>query len=141
MIHRAIYGSIERFMAILIEHFAGKFPLWLSPLPIRLLPVADRHLPYAEEVKKKITAEGFFCDIDTSAESVGKKVRTAQLLQINYMLTVGDKEIENHTINIRTRDNVVHGEISLSDFLKVLIEEKKSRQLTSPYEQIPAEKK
>ena len=117
MLHRAIFGSIERFFGILIEHFAGKFPLWISPLPIRVITIADRHSEYAHEVKREITKAGFICDIDESSESVNKKIRNAQLLQINYMLTVGDKEVENKTVSLRTRDNVVHGEISLAVFL------------------------
>jgi threonyl-tRNA synthetase len=133
MIHRAIFGSIERFLGILIEHFAGKFPFWMSPLPIRLIPVADRHIDYAKEVLTTIRQAGFLCDIDCSAESVSKKVRNAQLLQVNYMLTVGDKEVENKTINLRTRDNVVHGEVQIKDFLKNCAVEDKERLLTSPF--------
>ncbi len=131
MIHRAIFGSIERFFAIITEHFAGKFPLWLSPMPVRIIPVADRHLDYAEKLKQKIMEHGLLCSIDDSHESVGKKVRAAQLDQVNYMLTIGDQEMENHTINVRTRDNVVHGEMKLESFLSVAVQEKKSRSLTS----------
>lgn len=123
MIHRAIFGSIERFFGILIEHFAGKFPLWISPHPIRLIPVADRHNAYAFEVSKKIKQAGFLCDVDDSQESVSKKVRNAQLLQINYMLTVGDKEVENKTINVRNRDNMIIGEMDLNVFLSTLRKE------------------
>lgn len=135
MIHRAIFGSIERFLGILIEHFAGKFPLWMSPLPIRLIPVADTHAPYAHEVAAKIREKGFSCDVDDSHESVGKKVRNAQIHQINYMLTVGDHEVANKTVALRTRDNVVHGEIQLDDFLKNIESEYKERRLTSPYQE------
>lgn len=133
MLHRAILGSIERFFGILIEHFAGKFPLWISPLPIRLLPVADRHIPYAKQVKEELLAHGFIVDIDESAESVGKKVRCAQLQKINYMLTVGDQEVENKTISLRTRDNVVHGEITLDQFIEKIEDERKTKSLESPF--------
>lgn len=133
MLHRAIYGSIERFFGILIEHFCGRFPLWISPLHVRLLTVADRHIPYAEEIAKKIKAAGFQCDVDSTGESVSKKVRNAQLTQINYMLTIGDKELENRSLNLRTRDNVVHGEISLEHFLEAIAKEKRERSLTSPW--------
>lgn len=133
MIHRAIFGSIERFFGILIEHFTGKFPLWLSPVQVRLLIVADRHLPYAEELKRRFKKAGFQCDIDTSNESVGKKVRTAQLEQVNYMLTVGDNEVTNKTINVRTRDNVVRGEMAVESFIETISKEKSERQLTSPF--------
>lgn len=133
MLHRAILGSVERFFGILIEHFCGRFPLWISPLQVRVLTVADRHLPYAEEVMKAIKKAGFQCDVDHSGESVGKKVRNAQLSQINYMLTIGDQELENKTLNLRTRDNVVHGEIRLNDFLQKITQEKQERSLTSPF--------
>jgi threonyl-tRNA synthetase len=135
MIHRAIFGSIERFFGILIEHFAGRFPLWISPLQVRILTVADRHQPYALEVLKKLKAEGFYCDIDDSAESLNKKVRTAQLNQINYILTVGDKETADQTVTLRTRDNVVHGEVDVASFIQKISEERKKRSLNSPYSQ------
>lgn len=133
MLHRVIYGSIERFFGILIEHFSGRFPLWISPRQVRLLNVADRHLAYAEEVAEEIRRAGFHVDVDHSNESVGKKVRNAQLAQVNYILTVGDKELENRTLNLRTRDNVVHGEVHLKEFLERLAQEKQARSLTSPY--------
>lgn len=135
MIHRAIFGSIERFLGILIEHFAGKFPFWMSPLPIRVIPVAEAHADYAQEVTRQIREAGFLCDCDTSPESLGKRVRNAQLLKINYMLTVGDKEVQNKTIALRTRDNVVHGEVKLEDFLKKCTIEYKERKLTSPFQE------
>ena len=133
MIHRAIFGSIERFLAILIEHLAGKFPLWMSPLPIRLIPIAKTHLPYVEKIKKQIDAARFACDIDASEESMGKKVRRAQLSQINYVLTAGDREWERQTVNLRVRDSLVYGEIRLDDFLKKIGIEYKERRLVSPY--------
>jgi threonyl-tRNA synthetase len=133
MLHRAILGSVERFFGILIEHFSGRFPLWISPLHVRLLTVADRHQPYADELAKKIKAAGFHCDVDDASESVSKKVRNAQLAQINYILTIGDKEVENQTFNLRTRDNVVHGEMKIDDFLTTITKEKKERLLTSPF--------
>lgn len=133
MLHRAILGSIERFFGVLIEHFAGKFPFWMSPYPIRILTVADRHLPFAEEVLKEIKKAGLKGEIDSSQESVGKKVRNAQLLKVNYMLTIGDREMENKTVSLRTRDNVVHGEISIADFLSKILKEKETRALVSPF--------
>ena len=134
MVHRAIFGSIERFFGILIEHFAGKFPLWLSPLPIRIITVADRHNEYAHKLLQEIKKEKFLCDIDETSESVGKKIRNAQLMQINYMLTVGDKEVENQTIAVRTRDNVVHGEMKLSSFLETLQKEYHEKSLNSSFQ-------
>lgn len=133
MLHRALFGSIERFYGILIEHFSGKFPFWLSPYQVKIATVADRHAPYAYELKKKIEATGIVCDVDDSRESVSKKVRNAQLLKTNYLLTVGDKETENKTAALRTRDNVVHGEIDISDFLDKVVKERDERALMSPF--------
>ncbi len=137
MLHRAILGSIERFFGILVEHFAGKFPFWISPYPVRILTVADRHIPFAKEVMQRIQKEGIRCDLDDANESVGKKVRNAQLLKVNYMLTIGDKEVENKTVALRTRDNVVHGEVSLEDFLSKICQERKTRALMSPFSMAP----
>ncbi|WP_213105346.1 threonine--tRNA ligase [Candidatus Protochlamydia amoebophila] len=133
MIHRAIFGSIERFFGILIEHYVGKFPLWLSPSQIRIITVADRHEPYARELAKRFKNAGFHVDVDSTQESVSKKVRNAQLSQFNYILTIGDQEIEHKTANLRTRDNVVHGEIQIDEFIQKLKIEKQQRQPHSPY--------
>nr|NGX54434.1 Threonine--tRNA ligase 2 [Chlamydiota bacterium] len=124
MIHRVIYGSIERFLGILIEHFAGKFPLWLSPRQIRLIPIADRHVDYAHAVAKKLQAHHFRCEIDDSHESVSKKIRAAQLMQVNYMLTLGDRELESQTLSVRTRNNKVSGEIKLDNFIQDIEKER-----------------
>lgn len=131
MIHRALYGSIERFLAILIEHFAGKFPLWISPRPVRILTVADRHIPYAEIVKKEIENHELRCEIDATGESMAKKVRLAQMDQVNYMLTVGDAECAHETVSLRSRDNVVHGELPLKTFIQQAMSEYNNRSLTS----------
>lgn len=133
MLHRALFGSIERFFGILVEHFAAKFPLWISPYQVRILTVADRHISYAQETAKAIRNTGLICDIDDTQESVGKKVRTAQLLKTNYMLTVGDKEVESKKVALRTRDNVVHGEVDISDFLAKVVKERDEKALMSPY--------
>lgn len=133
MIHRAIFGSIERFFGILIENFSGRFPLWISPVQVRFITVADRHEPYALELAKKVKQAGFQCDVDATSESVSKKVRNAQLSQVNYMLTIGDKEMEDQKINLRTRDNIVVGEMDLDAFLKTIEIEKKQRSLHSPF--------
>jgi threonyl-tRNA synthetase len=133
MIHRALFGSLERFFGILIEHFAGRFPLWLSPIPIRVMTVADRHADYAKSIAERIEAAGFLCDIDASSESVGKKVRNAQIHQVNYMFTVGDQEQERGDVSLRTRDNVVHGSISLDSFLQTIREEFDTKAFVSPF--------
>jgi threonyl-tRNA synthetase len=133
MIHRALYGSIERFFGILIEHFAGKFPFWLSPRQVRLIPVADRHQEYAFGLHKQLQAAGFHSEVDASNESVSKKIREAQIAQVNYMLTVGDKEMEKQTVAVRTRDNQVHGELPFSVFLSKITEEKNNQISISPF--------
>lgn len=133
MIHRALFGSIERFMGILIEHFAGKFPLWINPRQVCVITVADRHKDYAHQIGAEIKKAGFLCDIDDTSESVNKKIRNAQLMQYNYMLTVGDQEFEKRTINLRTRDNVVHGELELKDFIATIEKENATKALLSSY--------
>ncbi len=133
MLHRAIFGSVERFMGILIEHFAGRFPFWLSPSQVRLIPVADRHGPYADEVASQIRAQGFHVDVDHAQESVSKKVRNAQLAQVNYILVVGDQEGENKTVTLRTRENQVVGETKVDEFLQKIDAERKERRLTSVF--------
>jgi len=135
MIHRALFGSLERFFGILIEHFAGRFPLWISPVQVRVITVADRHEPYAAEIYNKVKEAGFQCEIDATSESVSKKIRNAQLSQVNYMLTVGDKEIEDKTVTLRTRDNVVKGEMNLNEFLETIAKEKQERSLVSPFKE------
>lgn len=133
MIHRAIYGSIERFFGILIEHFAGRFPLWLSPRQVRVFTVADRHQEYAFSVAKELKEAGFLAQLDDSSESISKKVRSAQMEQVNYMITIGDKELETGQISLRTRENAVFHDVDRSEFIKTICEEKSQKRLTSPY--------
>ncbi len=134
MIHRALLGSLERFFGILIEHFAGKFPLWISPRPLRLLAVADRHVEYAEKLKTLFNQQGILATVDATHESISKKVRLAQLEKVNYILIIGDKEVENQTIALRTRDNVVHGEVIIEEFIEKIKQELLNKDLNSPYE-------
>ena len=129
MIHRAVLGSLERFMGLLIEHMAGKFPLWLNPVQAIILTVADRHIEFAEELRKKMINNGIRVELDTRAETIPKKVREAQLSQINYILVVGDKELENKTVNVRTRDNIVHGEKKVDGFISDVLNEIKSKKI------------
>jgi threonyl-tRNA synthetase len=109
IIHRAIFGSIERMLAILIEHTSGKWPLWISPRQVLIASVSDSFSAYAEAVRQRFWDEGFYADADVSGDKLEKKVRNAQLAQYNYILVVGKQESENNTVNVRTRDNVVHG--------------------------------
>lgn len=119
MVHRAIYGSIERFVAVLTEHTAGKWPFWLSPRQVVVLPVSDQYLDYAREVHERLKKEGYWSVLDSSDRTLQKKIRENQLAQYNFLLVIGEKERENRTVNVRTRDNVVHGEKPI----EVLLEE------------------
>jgi threonyl-tRNA synthetase len=133
MLHRVVFGSIERFFGILIEHFAGRFPLWLNPRQVRILTVADRHQGFAKEIQEKIQSYGILCELDDSSESISKKVRDAQLMQVNYMLTIGDKEVENKTLTIRTRENVLYPDLLVDEFITNIVRENAEKSLLSPY--------
>ena len=123
MIHRVVFGSIERFIGILIEHFAGAFPLWLAPVQVKLLPIADRHLDYLNEVKQKLAEVGIRAEIDDRSEKIGYKIREAQLEKVPYMLVAGDKDIENHVVSVRSRKDGDLGAKSLDDVIAALQEE------------------
>ncbi|MBO5353456.1 MAG: threonine--tRNA ligase [Lachnospiraceae bacterium] len=118
MIHRVVFGSIERFIGILIEHYAGKFPLWLAPVQVKILPIADRFVPYAEDVSAKLKTVGLRCEIDYRAEKIGYKIREAQLDKVPYMVIVGQKEQEDGMIAVRKRDGGDMGSMSVAEFLE-----------------------
>jgi threonyl-tRNA synthetase len=120
MIHRAIAGSLERFMAIMIEHFAGNFPLWLSPAQIAVIPVAEVHNEYAQMIHDALTEAGFRTDIDTSNESMGKKIRAAKTAKLPYFVVIGDKEVESNTVTVESRNTGDSTSLSLQDFLMKL---------------------
>lgn len=138
MLHRALFGSIERFFGILIEHFAGKFPLWMSPRQVRVISVADRHLPYAREFRDKCQELGFHAEVDETDESVSKKIRQAQLDQVNYMVTVGDRELEQMTLSIRSRAGEKKEDLSWEAFFALILHEKNSRALSSCFSNAPS---
>lgn len=123
MIHRVAFGSIERFIGILIEHFAGAFPLWLAPEQVKIIPVSDKQNDYASEVCKKFKANGIRVSIDTRAEKMGWKIRQAQLEKIPYMLIIGDKEIEAGAVSVRSRKNGDLGTVAVDELLEKLLEE------------------
>ena len=123
MLHRTIYGSMERFMGILIEHYAGKFPLWLAPVQAIVLPISDKFNDYALEIKKSMEDKGIRAEIDTRAEKIGYKIREAQLQQIPYMLVVGEKEVEEATVSVRKRDKGDLGQMAVGDLIGQLLEE------------------
>ncbi|XP_052743736.1 threonine--tRNA ligase 1, cytoplasmic isoform X2 [Bicyclus anynana] len=121
IIHRAILGSVERMIAILSESYAGKWPFWLSPRQVCVVPVGPAFDDYAVQVKDILNSSGFMCEADTDAgDTLNKKVRNAQLAQFNYILVVGDKEKTSRTVNVRTRDNKVHGEMSIDELIQHL---------------------
>lgn len=129
MIHRVVFGSIERFIGILTEHFAGAYPVWLAPVQVKLLPIADRHLDYLYDVKKALEAKGIRCEIDDRSEKIGFKIRSAQLEKVPYMLLAGDKDIENNTISVRSRKQGDEGATTLDDFLARILEEVETKAL------------
>jgi len=117
MIHRAMLGSVERMFAVLCEHFAGKWPLWLSPRQVMLIPVHAQFYEYCEKVRQQLHDKGFYADVDLSKNTFQKKVRNAQVAQYNFQLVVGQKEVESGAVNIRTRDNEVKGEQKVEEFI------------------------
>jgi threonyl-tRNA synthetase len=117
VIHRAIYGSFERFIAIMIEHYAGAFPLWLAPVQAIVLPISDRHLAYAASVRDQLAAAGLRVELDERQEKIGYKIREAQLQKIPYMLVVGDRESAEGTVSVRTRRGGDQGSKPLAAFI------------------------
>ena len=127
MIHRVAFGSIERFIGILIEHFAGAFPTWLSPEQVRVLPISDKYLDYANKVNEQLKEAGIRTSIDTRAEKIGYKIREARLAKVPYMLVVGAKEEEEGLVSVRSRFAGDEGQKSLADFISAIKEEIKTR--------------
>ena len=128
MIHRVAFGSIERFIGILIEHFAGAFPTWLSPVQVKVLPISDKYMEYGEKVKAALEVANIRTEIDTRAEKIGYKIREARLQKIPYMLVVGAKEEEENTVSVRSRFAGDEGAKSLDDFIAAITEEIKNRE-------------
>ncbi|MCC8073641.1 MAG: threonine--tRNA ligase [Clostridiales bacterium] len=129
MIHRVVFGSIERFIGILTEHFAGAFPTWLAPVQVKLLPIADRHFDYLNEVKTALEAKGVRCEIDDRSEKIGFKIRSAQLEKVPYMILAGDKDIENNSISVRSRKNGDEGATTVEEFTERILSEISSKSL------------
>jgi threonyl-tRNA synthetase len=120
MIHRALMGSFERFIGILIEHYGGEFPLWLAPVQALVLPIADRHLDYAREVAGKLDEPGIRAEVDERTESIGKKIRDGELHKVPYMLIVGDQERSEGKVAVRRHREGDLGQASLDDFIASL---------------------
>jgi threonyl-tRNA synthetase len=128
VIHRAIFGSFERFIAILIEHYAGAFPLWLAPVQAILLPIADRHADYCASVRDRLAAAGLLVELDARQEKIGYKIREAQLQKIPYMLVAGDREAAEGTVSVRSRTGGDLGARSVDDFVRQALSEIAARQ-------------
>lgn len=120
MIHRVVFGSIERFIGILIEHYAGKFPTWLAPMQVKLLPITDRNNDYTDEILAKLRARGIRCSADKRAEKTGYKIREAQMSKVPYMLVLGDKEQQDGTVAVRRRDSVDTTVMSVDEFVEMV---------------------
>jgi threonyl-tRNA synthetase len=120
MIHRALLGSFERFIGILIEHYAGEFPLWLAPIQAAVLPITDAQLNYAREVGDRLREAGFRVEVDEQSESVGRKIRDAELRKIPYMLIVGPREAENGEVSVRLRKEGDVGSMPINRLLERL---------------------
>nr|WP_191383998.1 threonine--tRNA ligase [uncultured Lachnoclostridium sp.] len=124
MIHRVAFGSIERFIGILIEHYAGKFPVWLSPVQVKILPVSEKFADYAEKVSDALKAAGVRVETDDRSEKLGYKIRSAQMEKVPYMLIVGEKEVEGECVSVRRRDEGDIGSMSVDEFAKLVLGDK-----------------
>ena len=127
MIHRVALGSIERFIGILIEQYAGKFPVWLAPTQVKILPISDKYMDYANEVKKALFDAGVRVEMDDRAEKIGFKIREAQLQKVPYMLVVGEKEAAENQVAVRSRDKGEMGSMDLNDFVSMVVKEDEER--------------
>lgn len=129
MIHRVVFGSVERFIGVIIEHFAGKFPTWLAPEQVRVLPITDRNNDYSDQLIAEMKAKGIRCTVDKRQEKTGFKVREAQLMKIPYMLVIGDREQEEGTVSVRRRDSNQLVSMKKEEFLAMIEEQIKTRAL------------
>ena len=123
MIHRALMGSLERFFGVLTEHYAGAFPLWLAPVQVSVLSIAERHADYCKGISDALLKEGIRADIDADNEKIGYKIRKAAMLKTPYMCIIGDKETENNTVNIRKRNGESIAEMTIEELIVFLKDE------------------
>src|SRR5947208_5155885 len=128
MIHRALLGSMERFFATLIEHYGGDFPVWLAPVQVRLITIADAQIPYAEEIRRILLDRGIRVEADLREEKMGAKIRDAELLKIPYMLVLGRREAEERTVSVRSRHKGNEGAVKLEEFVEKVVAESEARQ-------------
>jgi threonyl-tRNA synthetase len=132
VIHRAIFGSFERFIALLIEHFAGAWPLWLAPVQAVVLPISDRHLEYARQVTGQLQAAGLRAELDERQEKIGYKIREAQLQKVPYMLVTGDREAAEGTVSVRSRSAGDLGARAVDLFIADALDEIRRKDLGAP---------
>ena len=123
MVHRVAFGSIERFIGILIEHFAGKFPVWLSPVQVKILPITDRQIDYAKALCEKMKELGIRVQVDDRSEKIGYKIREAQMSKVPYMLVVGEKEAEAGQVAVRRRDAGDMGAVNADEFIATVLKD------------------
>ena len=127
MIHRVVLGSIERFIGIITEHYAGAFPLWLAPVQVKILPIGEGHIEYANKVKDILEENHLRVEVDARNEKIGYKIREAQLKKVPYMLVVGDKEMAEGLVAVRSRSEGELGQLTIENFTKRAVEEVKSK--------------
>ena len=127
MLHRAILGSSERFMMIITEHYAGAFPVWLSPVQVSIIPISEKHLEYANLIKQKLLENNIRLEIRDEAETLGKKIRTAEMQKVPYLLILGDKEIQANALSIRQRGKGDLGQMPVQNFIDKIITEIKNK--------------
>lgn len=131
VIHRAISGSLERFMGVMIEHFGGAFPLWLAPVQMQIVPVAEKFNDYAFELKKRFSQQDLRASVDDSSDSFSKKIRNAEMMKVPYILIVGEKEEAASSVSVREFRSKKQYEKSVPDFISQVTSEKKERRLTA----------
>ena len=131
VIHRAISGSLERFMGVMIEHFGGAFPLWLAPVQMQIVPVAEKFNDYAFDLKKRFSQQDLRASVDDSSDSFSKKIRNAEMMKVPYILIVGEKEEAASSVSVREFRSKKQYEKSMSDFISQVTSEKKERRLAA----------
>jgi len=127
VIHRVIYGSLERFVGILIEQFAGAFPLWISPVQVAVLPISEKTMDYSKQIAEKLQNLGIRVELVTDADSLGKKIRNAEASKVPYMLIIGEKEVETKKVSVRARGQKDLGVMSVANFVEKIIREDKEK--------------
>jgi len=118
MLHRALFGSYERFIGLLIEHYAGNFPTWLTPVQVKVLPITDKQLEYAKGINEELKKQGIRTELDDKNETLGAKIRNAQKEKVSYMLIVGEREVKEGTVSERGRSGKDYGSMKLEEFIK-----------------------